>query len=240
MAFGKNLIALRRGRGLSQEELGEAVGVSRQTVSKWETGQTTPELDKLMTLADLFGLALDELVGRVGKAEEDTPLVEEEQPAMCSRRGRPWVYEYVSRHQFSWGAAGAYSPWIRGDLSCERDCGCRQSCCRCSGNRRVVGRSDLLWRIIGWLGGVGRIHHRRDCLRRRCRGLVGIRRCCGGHPGAGGAGCGTLCNRGNGGWCEAGRWRLYCVDRINREVVQKIFPYFYHYYCVAEKKSVYL
>lgn len=100
MAFGKNLIALRRGRGLSQEELGEAVGVSRQTVSKWETGQTTPELDKLMTLADLFGLALDELVGRVGKAEEDTPLVEEEQPAMCSRRGRPWVYEYVSRHSF--------------------------------------------------------------------------------------------------------------------------------------------
>ena len=65
MTFGENLIRLRRQQGLSQEQLGMRIGVSRQTVSKWELNDTTPEMEKLIALADLFGLSLDELTGRV-------------------------------------------------------------------------------------------------------------------------------------------------------------------------------
>ena len=63
MNFAENLMALRRSRNWSQEELGEKLGVTRQTVSKWELGQTTPELEKLVELARLFDIRLDELVG---------------------------------------------------------------------------------------------------------------------------------------------------------------------------------
>ena len=63
MNFAENLMALRRSRNWSQEELGARLGVTRQTVSKWELGQTTPELEKLVELAQLFDLSLDELVG---------------------------------------------------------------------------------------------------------------------------------------------------------------------------------
>ena len=47
MTFGENLIRLRRQQGLSQEQLGMRIGVSRQTVSKWELNDTTPEMEKL-------------------------------------------------------------------------------------------------------------------------------------------------------------------------------------------------
>ena len=45
MTFGERLMSLRRARGLSQEALGDMLDVTRQTVSKWELGQTTPELE---------------------------------------------------------------------------------------------------------------------------------------------------------------------------------------------------
>jgi transcriptional regulator with XRE-family HTH domain len=65
MKFHENLIALRRREGWSQEELGNRIGVTRQTVSKWELGLTTPELEKLVQLADVFGMTTDQLVGRL-------------------------------------------------------------------------------------------------------------------------------------------------------------------------------
>ncbi len=63
MEFSENLMRLRRERGLSQEELGNQLGVSRQTVSKWELGQTTPEMAKLIELSRLFDISIDELTG---------------------------------------------------------------------------------------------------------------------------------------------------------------------------------
>ena len=64
MTFQDQLITLRKQQGLSQEQLGEKLGVTRQTVSKWELGVTTPEMDKLILLADLLHISIDELVGR--------------------------------------------------------------------------------------------------------------------------------------------------------------------------------
>lgn len=63
MEFADNLMALRKRRGLTQEELGNLVGASRQAVSKWETGQTTPELSKMIELARIFEVSTDELLG---------------------------------------------------------------------------------------------------------------------------------------------------------------------------------
>lgn len=63
MTLGQRIQELRKGIGLSQEELGERMGVSRQAVSKWEGDQTIPELDKLIGLSKLFGLPVGQLLG---------------------------------------------------------------------------------------------------------------------------------------------------------------------------------
>lgn len=62
MKFNEKLLALRRKQGLSQEELGMELQVSRQTISKWEAGQSYPDFQRLVMLSDYFGMSLDELV----------------------------------------------------------------------------------------------------------------------------------------------------------------------------------
>lgn len=62
MSLGNKLIELRKSKGLSQEEVAEELDVSRQTVSKWETDQTTPDFDKIKPLCDLFDISSDELL----------------------------------------------------------------------------------------------------------------------------------------------------------------------------------
>ena len=62
MNFNEKLIKLRKERGLSQEELGAAVGVSRQTILKWELAQSYPDVQKLVLLSDYFKISLDTLV----------------------------------------------------------------------------------------------------------------------------------------------------------------------------------
>ena len=62
MKFNEKLTNLRKQMGISQEELGYKLNVTRQTVSKWELGQTTPEMDKLIEMSKLFNVSVDELV----------------------------------------------------------------------------------------------------------------------------------------------------------------------------------
>ena len=59
--FKDNLSQLRRLRRLTQEDVAEKVGVSRQAVAKWESGETVPDLDRCRVLAELFGVSLDDL-----------------------------------------------------------------------------------------------------------------------------------------------------------------------------------
>ncbi len=63
MTLGQRIQELRKNMQLSQEELGERMGVSRQAISKWEGDQTIPELDKLIALSKLFGLTVGQLLG---------------------------------------------------------------------------------------------------------------------------------------------------------------------------------
>lgn len=62
MEFNNKLYNLRKQKGLSQEELANRLNVSRQTVSKWEVGDSTPDMEKLIAISDLFEISLDELV----------------------------------------------------------------------------------------------------------------------------------------------------------------------------------
>ena len=62
MTVGERLLNLRKEKNLSQEELANILDVSRQTVSKWETDQSTPDFDKIVPLCDYFGITTDELL----------------------------------------------------------------------------------------------------------------------------------------------------------------------------------
>ncbi len=59
--FNDNLIRLRKIKQMTQEDIAEAVGVSRQAVAKWERGETIPDIEKCRILAELFGVSLDDL-----------------------------------------------------------------------------------------------------------------------------------------------------------------------------------
>ncbi len=67
MKFNQKLVNLRTQKNWSQKELGKELKVARQTISKWELGETTPSMRKLVQISDLFEVTLDELI----KGEED-------------------------------------------------------------------------------------------------------------------------------------------------------------------------
>ena len=80
MNFSEKLYELRKKEGLSQEELAEKVNVSRQTISKWEMGQSSPEMEKLINLSKIFDISLDELVGNDGINEKENKPQEDVKP----------------------------------------------------------------------------------------------------------------------------------------------------------------
>lgn len=63
ITLAANILKFRKRSGMSQETLAEALGVSNQAVSKWETAKTTPAVALLPQLADIFGCHIDELLG---------------------------------------------------------------------------------------------------------------------------------------------------------------------------------
>ena len=69
MSLGDKIAELRRQRGWSQENLAERLGVTRQSVSKWESGTSVPDLDKIIGLSELFGVTTDYLIKCEGAAE---------------------------------------------------------------------------------------------------------------------------------------------------------------------------
>ncbi len=88
MTLGQRIQALRRSMDLSQEGLGERLGVSRQAISKWEADAAVPEIDKLIALAKLFGVSLDELLGvETAPGEEPSPAEEAEAPSVPPEEG---------------------------------------------------------------------------------------------------------------------------------------------------------
>lgn len=93
MNFHKELQRLRKGEGLSQEELGEKLGVSRQTISKWESASAYPDMLNLVAISRYFGVSVDNLIsGKEQKAEETAASEPEKTEAR-----RSFHFEYKSR-----------------------------------------------------------------------------------------------------------------------------------------------
>ena len=100
MTLGERLIQLRAKAGLSQDTLAEQLGVSRQSVSKWENDASVPDLEKLVKLSGVFGVSLDELVkGEV--PDSAAPAVKAGVTAEeLGSTGRGW-----------WGSRFFFPPW---------------------------------------------------------------------------------------------------------------------------------
>ena len=79
MNFNEKLIKLRKEKGLSQEELGTEIGVSRQTISKWELAQSYPDFQRLVLLSDYFHMSLDLLVKDINVEEVRNKNLNEKQ-----------------------------------------------------------------------------------------------------------------------------------------------------------------
>ena len=79
MNLGEKILALRKAAGLSQDQLAEALNVSRQSVSKWELGESVPDLSRLVALSELFHVSLDALLRDAppagDKKEDSAPSV---------------------------------------------------------------------------------------------------------------------------------------------------------------------
>ena len=88
MSLGKTIHRLRTEQNLSQDGLADALGVSRQSISKWETDSSVPDLDKLVKLSGVFGVTLDELVlgERPAPAPDPVPPAPPPQAAFPPRK----------------------------------------------------------------------------------------------------------------------------------------------------------
>lgn len=99
MTLGERILKYRKKAGVSQEELADNLNVTRQSISLWETDQTVPSLDSLIAIADIFGVSMDELCGRItdktneqtepkeisNQSEQEKPLEDEQKCFACAQ-----------------------------------------------------------------------------------------------------------------------------------------------------------
>ena len=106
MEFSEKLMNLRRREGLSQEQLADRLGVTRQSVSKWASGTAMPEVVKLISLSELFGVSVDYLVkdsveepAPAAELGADTARLEQKLDALASDYRGSWgpYYRYTSK-----------------------------------------------------------------------------------------------------------------------------------------------
>ena len=90
MIFSEKLLTLRKAKGMTQEELAEKLEVSRQSISKWESGQSVPELEKIVALSTIFGVTTDSLLksSEIDDLSVKTEMLEKQQQQMLLREQR--------------------------------------------------------------------------------------------------------------------------------------------------------
>ena len=104
MEFSEKLTYLRRVAGLSQEQLADRLGVTRQSVSKWESGTAMPELAKLIALSEAFGVSIDYLVKDCIETAEPCEVPKEEVTRLEQKLNR-----LSEEYRGSWGPYFAYT-----------------------------------------------------------------------------------------------------------------------------------
>ena len=103
MRLGESLFQARKKRGLSQEAVAEQLGVSRQTISKWETDETLPDIRQSKRLSVLYGLSLDELIDFDADVQEIQEAIERTSEAVTEKVDwtKAWSKKYpiLARYQ---------------------------------------------------------------------------------------------------------------------------------------------
>lgn len=105
--LGEKLFELRKAKNLSQEEVADKLGVTRQSVSKWETNQSTPDFDKIVPLCELFEITTDELLKGEKKQEEAKEEIKKEEKVLTRDEVRTKSAEVVSSSVFTYIVATA-------------------------------------------------------------------------------------------------------------------------------------
>lgn len=98
MNFSEKLVTLRKSNALTQEQLAEKLDVSRQSVSKWESGQAIPELDKIVALSNVFEVTIDYLLKptEIDELSVKTNMLEKQQQQILFReKQRKQVFQCV-------------------------------------------------------------------------------------------------------------------------------------------------
>ncbi len=85
-SIGERLLALRMQKGMTQEELAEYLNVSRQSVSKWELNKTLPDVDKMVQLADLYGVSMDHLVRGLDSEQTEAGAEQEKTESIITEK----------------------------------------------------------------------------------------------------------------------------------------------------------
>lgn len=103
MILADKIIDLRKKNGWSQEELASQLGVSRQSVSKWESGQSIPDLDRILKMSTIFGVSTDYLLKDDVEPADDSPQMDAPQPEEEGARmiGMEEAYHYLSMVQMA-------------------------------------------------------------------------------------------------------------------------------------------
>lgn len=95
MALSEKLYTLRKKSGLSQEQLAEQLSVSRQAISKWESGQSVPESDKLIVISNYFNVSLDYLLKEEVEQPTTTEKLDAETSVQANDRAR-WLLGIIT------------------------------------------------------------------------------------------------------------------------------------------------
>ena len=106
MTIGEKIQYYRKQKGLSQEELGQLLTVSRQTVSQWETGQTSPTVDNLVRLKEVLGISVDELLSSGDEVQEEAlqenPPLERYETRMTGAEAKDLVSRIAAPRKREW------------------------------------------------------------------------------------------------------------------------------------------
>ena len=121
MALSEKLYMLRKKSGLSQEQLAEQLNVSRQAISKWESGQSIPESDKLITISQYFNVTLDCLLKEDAEKDVSSDNVQEDKSLQSPDRTK-WLLGIIVCIGgvvclLIWGILSIFNPSVSEQLS---------------------------------------------------------------------------------------------------------------------------
>lgn len=121
MALSEKLYALRKKSGLSQEQLAEQLNVSRQAISKWESGQSVPESGKLVAISKFFNISLDYLMGETEEQNNCSVSRKKDNSIQTGNRTK-WLFGIIicvsgSICLIIWGLVSIINPAATGQIS---------------------------------------------------------------------------------------------------------------------------